>query len=267
MEFGSQQPVGGKSETVLTNTLSDGQLVEELRRQPRVDTNIGLEATTEEGNSAIAVVSNLSLSGCRLESSRKFIDTILPNINCPEKHPPNKVLLTFPLSSSTEATPNVVTVRCAIVYTKRLSPKSYQVGCQFKEFYGNSRQRLQGYLSTVEPNLAHYEHLNSLLPYRMNIPTQGTHPNFCEGLSDIYQALVIALNIKASEQDHLDHRIGDLIKSLIYAKEHFLKAQEALHEKEQDPETLLASSRQEDPLPGRLQSTSLTDEELKYLLD
>lgn len=270
MGLKSQQHGCGESGTVLTNTSVDDQLLEELRRQPRVDTNIGLEATGERGDPAIAVVSNLSLSGCRLETSRKFIEAILPNVDRPDEHLPNKVLLTFPLSSSTKGTPIEVTVRCAIVYTRRLSLKSYQVGCKFTEFYGNSEQRLQEYLSTVEPNLAQFERLNSLIPLRMDNPTQGTHPNFCEGLSDIYHALVIALKLKESpnpsEQGDLDNQLHDLIRSLIYAKEHFLKAQEALHGNEQGSVIPLDNGKLDNQLQGRLHSTSLTDEELKILL-
>ena len=67
----------------------------DLRKHPRIETDFGAEVITERGDSAIAVISDLSRSGCRLESTRKFIDTILPNINHLEKRLPVTITVSF----------------------------------------------------------------------------------------------------------------------------------------------------------------------------
>jgi len=147
-----QQRSCDKPEKAHTGISFYDYFLEELRRHPKVETNFGAEVTTEWGGSAIAVVSNLSQSGCRLESSRKFIAAILPNINHLEKKLPCKVLVTFLLSPLLTITPKEVSAICSLVFTRRLNQQTYQLGCQFIEFYGNSGQYIQSYLSNAEPD-------------------------------------------------------------------------------------------------------------------
>jgi|GEM_PF-2235873 len=270
MESRSQQQAWGEPKSLLTQSPFDERFLQEQRRQPRVDTNLGLEASTEKGDFAIAVVSNLSLSGCRLECSRKFIDTIQPNINCEELQPPSKVVLTFPLSPSIGAPPVEVSVRCDIVYTKRLTPSSYRAGCKFIEFYGDSERHLRSHLSNVIHKLAPNRPLASQHPLGTDLTSKATDVEFSEGLSDIHRALVIAVSMKESKDPAvhqlLDDKVLDLIRVLVYAKEHFLKAQETLNTDEKDPLTGLGSGMLDTELPAQLQSTSLTTEELEILL-
>lgn len=251
MKSRSQQQACGEPTSHPTHSSFYEQFLKEQRRQPRIDTNLGLEARTEKGDFAIAVVSNLSLSGCRLECSRKFIDTIQPNINRQESHPPSKVVLTFPLSPSTGTSPVEVSVKCDIVYTRRLTPLSYRAGCKFIKFYSDSERHLQSYLSNVTVDLT----------------SKGRDSEFGEGLSDISRALVIAASMRESmdlsDFEGSNDKVLDLIRVLVYAKEHFLKAQEVLNTEEHGS---VDSHVLETELPVRLHSASVTSEELEILL-
>jgi len=98
----------------------------------------------------------------------------------------------------------------------------------------------------------------------------GSRISFHESLSDVDRALAMMIRLKlyqaSLDRADLDRKILDIIKSLIYAKEHLIDAQEALNADEQDSSAPVDCSGLEVRSPGKLANISLTDEELKMLL-
>jgi len=102
----------------------------DMRRHSRVDALILAEVFTESGESTIGLITDISLSGLRLEGGREMLDTLMPNCRRINQHIPAPVRVHFELPSheTLNATAQVLT---GTAYTRRLDKDTYHVGMHF----------------------------------------------------------------------------------------------------------------------------------------
>lgn len=105
----------------------------DLRRKPRYDTHLPAEAISLNGEKVLGIITNISLSGLRLEGLYQMVNTLIPDFNYWDKHLPVtfKVNFTIPESSCHS---REVRINCRTVYTKQTSEDMHQIGVQFVAF-------------------------------------------------------------------------------------------------------------------------------------
>lgn len=105
----------------------------DLRRQPRFDTQFPAEAVAESGVPVYAFITNISLSGMRLEGSQKMLNTLFPETGHLLEHTPTimQVYFTLPDESAELAS---VKVECRSVYMRCEREGTYQVGMEIIVF-------------------------------------------------------------------------------------------------------------------------------------
>lgn len=118
----------------------------DLRRHPRFDTQIPGEAVAPGGEKVSVVISNISLSGLRLEGSQEMLGTLLADINGPAPRAPASLQISFSLPGESDQLATVK-VQCRTVYTRREKKESYQLGMEFSTF-DEGRGALTEYLLT-----------------------------------------------------------------------------------------------------------------------
>jgi hypothetical protein len=105
----------------------------DLRRHPRFDTRLPARACSASGTGVDAVITNISLSGLRLEGDLQMIQTLLPGLERLDQHAPTPLQLAFVLSDDT-VRPTGVTVRCQTVYARSEGDDNYQIGMMITAF-------------------------------------------------------------------------------------------------------------------------------------
>ncbi|NNG13194.1 MAG: PilZ domain-containing protein [Halobacteria archaeon] len=105
----------------------------DLRRHPRFDTRLPARACSASGVGVDAVITNISLSGLRLEGDLQMIQTLLPGLERQDQHAPTPLQLAFVLSDDT-VRPTGVTVRCQTVYARSEGDDNYQIGMMITAF-------------------------------------------------------------------------------------------------------------------------------------
>ncbi len=107
----------------------------DLRRHPRFDTHFPGEAFAENGEHVSVTITDISLSGLRLEGSRQTVGALFANLNhrtpYTGSHTSLEVHFSVP-SDSDHLAP--VKVHCKIVYTRRAEKDTCQVGMEFVTF-------------------------------------------------------------------------------------------------------------------------------------
>jgi hypothetical protein len=116
----------------------------DLRRNPRVDTRFPAELFTVTGVRILAIVSNISRSGLRLEGDRQMAEALFPDLVPLSGHTPVPILVSFSLSNAI-AHPASVRAQCNSVYVRRSSPGCWHIGAQFTTFE-EGRNALDSYL-------------------------------------------------------------------------------------------------------------------------
>lgn len=104
----------------------------DLRKQPRFDTQLPAEAVAERRKSVYVFITNISLSGMRLEGSRQML-TALFREDPLSGHTPSIVRVSFALPDETSQ-PAPVKVHCRSVYVRRDRKDTYQIGMEIVEF-------------------------------------------------------------------------------------------------------------------------------------
>lgn len=122
----------------------------DLRGQPRFDTHFPGEMFAGNGEHVYVTITNVSLSGLRLEGRRETVDALLDNLH---RRTPNmgshtslNVHFLVP-NDSEEFVP--VKVHCKALYTRRAERDTYQIGMKFVTFE-EGRAALAEYLSYRE---------------------------------------------------------------------------------------------------------------------
>lgn len=119
----------------------------DLRRQARFDTDFPGEAFAESGAHVYVTVTNISLSGMRLEGSRQTVGALLANLDRrtpdTDSHQSLEVHFSVPTDSDHLAP---VKVHCRTVYTRRAEKDACQIGMEFVTFE-EGRAALAEYLS------------------------------------------------------------------------------------------------------------------------
>lgn len=119
----------------------------DLRRRSRFDTDFPGEAFAESGEHVYVTITNISLSGLRLNASRQAVDALLANLNRrtpdTDSHTSLEVHFSVPTDSDHLAP---VTVHCKTVYTRRAGKDTHQIGAEFVTFE-EGREALAQYLS------------------------------------------------------------------------------------------------------------------------
>lgn len=117
----------------------------DMRRHTRVDTLILAEVFTENGEATIGLITDISLSGLRLEGGREMLDTLMPNTRRQNQHIPAPVQVHFQLPSN-EALNATAQVLTGAAYTRRLDKDTYHVGMHFIDIQEGA-ESLQNYLA------------------------------------------------------------------------------------------------------------------------
>ena len=134
-------------ETLHSNRVGSAFLID-LRRNARFDTNFPGEASAESGEQVYVTITNISLTGLRLEGSRQTIGALFAN---PDRRTPDtdshislEVHFSVPTDSDHLAP---VKVHCKTVYTRRAEKDTYQIGMEFVTFEVGGRAALTQYFS------------------------------------------------------------------------------------------------------------------------
>jgi hypothetical protein len=118
----------------------------DLRKDPRVDTRLPVELFTGAGDHVLAIISNLSRSGLRLEGSRQMVDALVPDDRLQDGHTPVDLLAVFTVPDATSH-PAEIKVRCRSVYTRQASPDCWHIGMRFTAF-NQGRNALDSFLTS-----------------------------------------------------------------------------------------------------------------------
>ncbi len=121
-------------ETPQSNRAEPAFLID-LRRHPRFETNFPGETFAESGQHLSVRITNVSVSGLRLEGSRQTVDALLAKFDRhtldSDRHTSLEVHFSVPTDSN-----NLVPVKahCRIVYTRHAGEDIYQIGMNFVTF-------------------------------------------------------------------------------------------------------------------------------------
>ncbi len=128
---------GFKVETLETtqNDRLESAFLIDLRKHRRFNTLFPGEAFATSGEHLHVTITNVSLSGLRLEGSRQTVDALLANLN---GHTPDTDLHTsFEVRFSVPTTSDhlaPVKVHCSVVQTQRAEKDTFQIGMKFVNF-------------------------------------------------------------------------------------------------------------------------------------
>ncbi len=119
----------------------------DLRRHPRFDTHFPGEAFAESGERVYVTVTNISLSGLRLDGSRQTVGALLGKVDRRAPDMDSRISLEVHFSVPTDSAQLVpVKVHCRTVYTRRAGKDTHQIGMEFVTFE-EGRAALAEYLS------------------------------------------------------------------------------------------------------------------------
>ncbi len=116
----------------------------DLRSHPRFDTDLPGETISESGENMPVSITNISLTGLRLEGSQKTVGALLADIE--GRAPDTESEATFEVSFSVPTDSNElysVKVLCRTVYARPVEEDTYQIGMKFVTFQ-------EGHKSLVE---------------------------------------------------------------------------------------------------------------------
>ncbi len=111
----------------------ESTLLVDLRRHPRFDSHLPARALTASGEGVDVLITNISLSGMRLEGDLQMIQALLPGLERLDQHTPTALQLAFVLSDSA-VRPAGVKVRCQTVYSRSEREDVYQIGVMITAF-------------------------------------------------------------------------------------------------------------------------------------
>ena len=132
------------------NDRVESTVLVDLRRRTRFNTSLPGEAFTESGAHVHVTITNLSLSGLRLEGNQQMMDALFPKSTgrAPDINmkPSLEVHFSVPTDSNHLA---LVKVNGRTVYTRCSEKDIYQIGMEFITIEGG-RKALAQYLSSME---------------------------------------------------------------------------------------------------------------------
>jgi hypothetical protein len=118
----------------------------DLRKKPRYDTQLPGEAISEKGDRAYVLITNVSLSGLRVEGSGQRLVSLLPDINQDGTHTPATLQLCFSVPGPHDQSSDI-RVQCQTVYVLREGLYSYKIGMKFTAF-DDGTEVLEKYISS-----------------------------------------------------------------------------------------------------------------------
>lgn len=105
----------------------------DLRRHPRFDTHFPARARSVTTAGVDVLITNISLSGLRLEGDLLMIQTLLPGLERLDQHTPTPLQLTFELAEN-QPRPSAIRVNCQTVYARSAGDDTYQIGLMITAF-------------------------------------------------------------------------------------------------------------------------------------
>ncbi len=119
----------------------------DLRRHPRFDTDFPGEALSESGEHVYVTITNISLSGLRLNGCRQTVDALLAKLDRRAPNTDSRISLEVHFSVPTDSEHLVpVKVHCKTIYTRRAGKDTDQIGMEFVTFE-EGRAALAEYMS------------------------------------------------------------------------------------------------------------------------
>ena len=113
--------------------LAKATVIIDLRRHPRFDTRFPAEATSENGQTIHATITNISRSGLRLEGTRKMLDALLPDFSLQTAYTPASLQVDFAVPDGLDRH-LAVKVQCKTAYVRHERMDAWQIGMAFTEF-------------------------------------------------------------------------------------------------------------------------------------
>ena len=123
----------------------DSTILVDLRRSPRVAVSIPVEISLQGERRILAMVTNLSSSGLRLEGGVSLVDALFDGDVLQDDHKSTRAEFRFQVPDDAGSDAAVV-VQGRTVYARR-DDGSYQVGVEFKGF-SQGRDALHAYLTS-----------------------------------------------------------------------------------------------------------------------
>lgn len=111
----------------------ESTLLVELRRHPRFASRFPARALNARGEGVDVLVTNISLSGLRLEGDLALIQTLWPGLERLNDHVPVELQVAFVLPAS-EGRPVSVRAHCRTAYARAEGEASYQIGMMITAF-------------------------------------------------------------------------------------------------------------------------------------
>lgn len=118
----------------------------DLRNKPRYDTQLPGEAISEKGDRAYVLITNISLSGLRIEGSGQRLVALMPEMNQDGPHTPTTLQVCFSVPGPHDQASDI-RVQCQTVYVIREELYSYKIGMKFIAF-DDGNDVLQKYISS-----------------------------------------------------------------------------------------------------------------------
>lgn len=106
----------------------------DLRKHPRYDTDLPAEVVGESGERASVTITNISLSGLRLEGSAQSFGAFFAKGHDLDQPTSTSLQVGFSLPSDS-AHLVAVSVQSRVVYTRCKAADTYQAGMEFIEFH------------------------------------------------------------------------------------------------------------------------------------
>jgi len=112
----------------------DSTVLLDLRRQPRVATSFRGKAFTDSGEHLHVVITDVSLSGLRLEGSRQVVDALLADGVSGASDTNSHISLAVHFSVPTASDHIPVKVHCKIINARLAGKDTSQIGMKFVTF-------------------------------------------------------------------------------------------------------------------------------------
>lgn len=105
----------------------------DLRRHPRFDTRFTARAISVNDEAVDVLITNISLSGLRLEGDLQMIRALLPGLERLDRHTPTPLQLVFEVSDRAVRAARVK-LHCQSVYARSEGEDNYQIGMLITAF-------------------------------------------------------------------------------------------------------------------------------------
>ncbi len=123
----------------------------DARRSGRWDTYLHADVVNSWKEHSVAVVTNISQQGLRLEGSRELVDVIFPNFNSSSAAAVNTFDLRMVLQEGVRLTDaNAIAISCRSIYVLRERKDWFQIGLSYQDIGSAEAIQLETFMVELE---------------------------------------------------------------------------------------------------------------------